>query len=1373
METRKRWQLGLIIAVCLITLYNILPTLIYYLQPLKDSIDEERAQRIIKENICRIHALEEESIQWVHSFCACIGVKPTAIEQRPTEPSIITAIFPDAKQATLFKKFLPRAGALIPFQPAQLMLIEETPQDNVVLIARRIPVHFDVQDSALFSYVKKRSGNVINPLYFECIADRAVAVVLACKAPSATDPRADVLMQALQQQYANNPSTDAIYTLELGEMSSVIKTVTIDWAKDALVITPHKHIEQVLTQAPTTEEEQRRQDETRRLLMNTLATVTQQTNEIISQEFPLLQINLDRLPSSQSMIVMQLEHIGEKVARTVEEQIRKGWFPTHRDLISTQFPLFNEEAYTAAPFDQKRLCMVVLGPKNGFADLKHKAVYVVLRGVQSIADQYRQFPDSEDAKRFNEDIEELALILQKQGFVGYSGATLGKSSPFAKDIIFELSDYYSSLLKATREQFYVIGTKSRAILELGDVEQRIITENRIDNAIQEDLIRWKEAYQAAQVDLDPNARYSVPAPTKNVYWENFKRSIRAYFRGDDSRVLRWGLDLSGGKSVRIALVDDSGRPVKNERDLKQAVSELYNRINNMGVSERTIRIENDTIVIDFPGSQAFNAAELVRASSMYFHVVNEQFGLLNQALAKEVNEFLQEVWNEAVVTHRKNSDEINQIAFEKLQAAGSRASTLDIKDSAQLLWEKGLRLANLKSSAKSASFDDSLSIVARMAGDTPADWHGQTHPLMIVFHNYALDGASLDNVQTGYDPSKGNILLFEVKSRGSGQNSNPQEAFALWTGQFCEEKIVGTALETISRGHGWRMAVILNGRVISSPALHSSLRDKAIISGNFSQREVARLAADLQAGSLTFTPKILSEENVSSELGNKEKKEGIIATTAAIISVILLMVGYYRFGGVVASVAVLFNLLVMWAVMQNIGYALTLPVIAGLVLTVGMAVDANVLVFERIREELRVSKKLSVAISAGYQKAFSAIIDSNITSILAALILIQFDCGPIRGFAIALIIGIIASLFTSLFMTRYFFAGWVRNPAHTTLKMVEVIKNPRIDFLKWGKSAIIISLLCLIFGGGVLATQWRSIFGMDFTGGYALIVDVVETGGALRDQAVAALMKEGLTAQDVQVRELSRSNLLRIHLARGLEEPGRPFYNLPQTVETKTAYAFQKNPRITWLVDVLQKGGLQVKPTELDRLDHNWTSMSGQFSENMRTNAFIALALAMLMVLIYIAFRFEWTYAVSAVIGLLHDVFLTLSVVALAHKLHIPVQIDLQVIGAIMTIIGYSLNDTIIVFDRIREDMQRARRKPFSEIVTIALNATLSRTLMTSGTTAVVLLCLVCFGGSSLFAFSFVMLVGVLLGTLSSLFVAAPILVWLERKEDRVFLVHS
>jgi SecD/SecF fusion protein len=881
-------------------------------------------------------------------------------------------------------------------------------------------------------------------------------------------------------------------------------------------------------------------------------------------------------------------------------------------------------------------------------------------------------------------------------------------------------------------------------------------------------VKWKDEYNAAQVSIRPGARFDVPKPTRNTILSNLALSWLKYFRGDEKKVIHWGLDLSGGKSVQIELRDANNRIVKNDDDIKQGINELYNRVNKMGVSEVAIRQLGNQIVLDFPGSQSLSASELIKASSMYFHIVNEKFSSPTTSLAASVQRFLQEVWNEAVVTNRKDSQSINAIAWKHLNGEA-------VSETARTLLENGLKLQSPDDQGISHEIDETISKIALIRGE---NWFGQTHPLLIVFRNYALEGSQLDRIQSNYDAQKGNSLSFEVKGASldrQGQKISPRETLHTWTSRFSKEKVLGTSLEDYSKGHGWRMAVLLNDTVINAPTLDAVIRDSASISGSFSQREVMQLAADLKAGSLTFTPHILSEKNVSPELGQQDRSQGIIATVVALLLVIGSMIAYYRFAGLVASVAVIFNLLILWATLQNIGATLSLAGIAGIILTVGMAVDANVLVFERIKEEFALTGRISSAISAGYQKAYSAIVDSNVTTIIAALILLNFDAGPIKGFAITLIIGIVSSMFTALFMTRFYFNGWLRNPKNKVLSMSNWIHSQTIDFLKQAKRAFAIAALIIVVGSYFVYSHRATIFGMDFTGGFSLHLEATPRAEEDYLQRIEqALIEKGATSQDFQIRQLNPSSHLRILFGTSMEQPGKPFFHMPiESEKVNARYNFETNPRIDWVVQTLGAKGITLTEESLDHLETNWTAMSGQMSDSMRNNALIGLLISFICIFIYIAFRFEYKFAAAAIICLLHDVLITIGLMGLIHALGVPVQIDLNTVAAIMTIVGYSLNDTIIIFDRIREEMRLSRNQKLPSIVNHALNATLSRTSITSGTTLLVLIALVALGGSSIFSFALVMTIGVFFGTLSSWYIASPLMLYFHSKEERETLKVS
>lgn len=1508
MEKQKRWQFFLIVAVIILTLYNILPTIFYYSKPLREPIDAVSAQKISADIIERTNSLEEYSTEWIASFSKLLGVKPASIELNTQDPRYFQVVFNTTREADLFKRFLPRAGELVPFPPAQLSLHTNLDQSDpkTVTVERRIGVHMSEADvDKIFKYTTKFETNgTVSPLYREIIYDRAALLGLGIAGPSRvarqvaavvdnpSDVRYNDLVLSLAKDIVNfdrvlgentpaakryfasfsqldisdtdsmiqkfiarvenlnsslnnqkeeilqkeqklkdedqlldsssiqslsvldyqiqllssatvilkknidalksghkpltegeimtrlstgEKNTDAHFqTISFSGYHPFVESFDIDWDRDLIYLKLYPDIQEIRSTKEKSETAVVAKEQLNQMIINDIAHLSQQADESITPNGDNFSVTLNTLTGSNSILALRLGYIAEKQAQQLQEEILTSWAPKHSDLVRDSYPVRGYDLYNKEEMDEQKLGLVVYAPAmyneappEGF---RKGSIYVIARGLDSVLQKFRDLPQATDeARLLLADFNALNQLLQQNGFIGYPGSSFGMAAAFRNDYIFELNDYYGNLLKATREDFHVQGSKRFAILDFTDVEQRILTLNKIDDRIQEDLLKWRDEYQAAQVDLDMTNRYIVPAPTQNPYWQNFKSSFFKYFRGDERKILKWGLDLSGGKTVRIGLRNQNNQPVTDPDDLKQAVNELYTRINNMGVSERTIRIENENILLDFPGSQNLSANDLVKASAMYFHIVNEKFSPNNATLSEAVNHFLQGVWNEAVVTNRKDIENINDIAWQHLGAIGEDGQpTRPLSAEAKILHDNGLRLANPKERSVSSTFNDTLSSITAFRGDDYTAWYGQSHPLLVIFHNYALEGSSLTGIQVGYDASEGNLLMFGIKRSYEGsKNGSPREDFYTWTSQFAEEKIAGTPKEAYSRGRGWRMAVVLNGSVISAPTLGAALSDQATITGRFSQREVNQLAADLKAGSLSFTPRILSEQNVSPELGQEERSSGITASVVALILVVIAMVAYYRFAGIVASCAVLFNLLIMWGVLQNLDAALTLPGIAGIVLTIGMAVDANVLVFERVREEFKVSGRIASAIQAGYRKAFSAIIDSNITTVIAAIILIQFDSGPIKGFAVTLIIGIISSMFTALFMTRYFFAGWVQNPKNKSLTMSQWIHDTKFDFLAQKKKAIILSLVVIAIGGYFLISQRATIFGMDFTGGYSLTLEVQERPDTnYRLVATEALLKNGATRNDIQVRELSRPYQLRIQLGEGMEQLGHPFYQMPQQVnDGKILYPYQKDPRLTWVVNALTSNGLVLSENQLGHLADNWMIMSGQLSDTMRNNAIIALGIALLSILIYITFRFEFKYAIGAVVGLIHDVILTLGILAIFHKLGFAVQIDLQVIGAIMTIIGYSLNDTIIVFDRIREDVRTLRKLPFAQVVNHALNVTLGRTLMTSGTTLLVLLTLVLLGGQSIFAFSLVMTIGVVVGTLSSLFIASPVMLYFHNRE--------
>ncbi|MCB1117675.1 MAG: protein translocase subunit SecD [Chlamydiia bacterium] len=1423
----KRWHLFLIVAAVTLTLVNIMPTIFYYTKPLHQPIDSKQAEKVAKSIVKRVNSLEQEAQNWVRSYASTLHLKPNAISKGS---DCLEISFKSENDANTFRNYAAKAGSLIPFAPSQLRLsaLDGLEDAKKVVLQRQMPMHLD--NTSIFQYGKKFENNAPTPLYKSVVFDRIQKLIDCCctsqdaqilqqsqqtqnaeglfyvaqnlktyvdlfKVSSPITQRyfaqltsdAQGLKQAFnglrdqvklkrieleksdpQSQLSSVQKQEALLTqtltaietlaipsgktslkpaptdgvIDLSSHHPLIASLQLDWGRNAIDITVQEDVRKLFL-------DKAKSDQVEQMVFNEIARLASMTGETIKPQDGGFTLAMSQLNNSQSFLLMDVQQIREARAVDIKNAILEQWQPSHLDFTSDHYPIWDKQTYDSLPSEERQFGILVHAPKPTDVlseGLESSSIYIVAKGADQILKKYQGNPNSPDAQNCIADFQNLQRIMRAHGCYGY---------PLGKDIIFESSDFISSVIAATREDFKLIGQKRYAILEFTDVEQRLLVENRIDTLEHEQLLKWKDEYNTARVSRDPNKHYDFAKPSKNAFINNIGLSLKKYFRGDERKVLKWGLDLSGGKTVRIELRDQNGQVVTDETQITQGMNELYARVNKMGVSEVSIRSEGHHILLDFPGSQNYSASDLVKASSMQFHIVNEK----HTAMASR---FLQEVWNEATVLGTTDAESINNIAYRHL-------SKEPRSESAKLLYESGLRLGNPQVDRSTTTFDDKLSKIALIRGESFSDWQGNPTPLIIVFNNYALEGSNLSEVRAGYDPSKGNYLSFSVKrSQVKGEEKTyPSQLFGTWTKTFCKDAISGTDLGEFSRHEGWRMAVILNNRIISSPTLKAAISDGGVIEGNFTTREITKLEADLKAGSLSFAPRILSEQNVSPELGLKDRTQGVFAMIIALAAVIALMSGYYRFAGVIASAAVIFNLLMMWATLQNIQAALTLAGIAGIILTVGMAVDANVLVFERVREEFAISGNIRSALVSGYKKAFTAIIDSNITTLIAALILLNFDSGPIKGFAITLIIGIVSSMFTALFMTRAYFTHWASKPKNTQLKMSSWIKAHSFDFIKRSKYAIAFSLVLGIIGGVCLMQSKSSILGMDFTGGYALNINVKQTDNP-RAAVTTALEKAGLKAQDFQVRELSPSNHLRLFLAQTLENPGQPFYEMPFALDNlNAAEAYKNNPRLSWIVDALEQNGVEIESKSLETLDRNWNAVSGQISNAMRSSAFKGLALALLCILLYITIRFEFKYAISATLALGHDIAISLACIALFHKCGMGIQIDLATVAALMTIIGYSLNDTIIVFDRIREDVRlHKHKKRFREIVNTAINTTLSRTLLTSLTTLVVLLALVLLGGSSILGFALIMTVGVVIGTLSSLFIASSLLLLFHKRAD-------
>ena len=576
------------------------------------------------------------------------------------------------------------------------------------------------------------------------------------------------------------------------------------------------------------------------------------------------------------------------------------------------------------------------------------------------------------------------------------------------------------------------------------------------------------------------------------------------------------------------------------------------------------------------------------------------------------------------------------------------------------------------------------------------------------------------------------------------------------TGAKIWEDMTGKASQEQSQ-----IAIVLDNIVYSAPGVSTGpiSGGRSEITGDFSITEGQDLANVLRAGKLPASAEIIQSEVVGPSLGQEAIDSGINSFVIALILVLLWMVLYYGKAGIYADVALLVNILFIFGILAGLGAVLTLPGIAGIVLTIGMSVDANVLIFERIKEELAKGKVQKDAIKDGFNNALSSILDANITTGLTGLILFILGTGPIKGFATTLLIGIATSLFTAIFITRLFIDGYGKKgkslPFSTALTK-NLFTNMNIDFLKKRKVAYIVSGLFIVISIGSLVVQGLNQ-GVDFVGGRTYTVRF--------DQNVNPTdVEQDLIAEfgSAEAKTFGPNNQLKITTKYRVDDEGA---NVDEEIQQLLFEALQSYLPADLTYDEFIPGGTEKEIGIMQSMKVNPT-----IADDIKNASFWAVLGSLIVVFLYILLRFrKWQFSLGAVAAVFHDVLVVLGIFSLLYKvMPFNMEIDQAFIAAILTVIGYSLNDTVVVFDRIREYVNEHSTWPLGRTVNAALNSTLSRTLNTSLTTLVVLLAIFIFGGESIRGFMFALIVGVIVGTYSSLFIATPIMFDSVKKKSSI-----
>ena len=583
----------------------------------------------------------------------------------------------------------------------------------------------------------------------------------------------------------------------------------------------------------------------------------------------------------------------------------------------------------------------------------------------------------------------------------------------------------------------------------------------------------------------------------------------------------------------------------------------------------------------------------------------------------------------------------------------------------------------------------------------------------LLFEDVALGGESLVDSQPGFNPQTNQpIVTFRFDTRG-----------AIIFGEITSENV------------GNRFAIVLDNEVITAPVIQSPITGgSGQIEGSFTPQSANDLAVLLRAGALPATLDIIEERSVGPSLGADSVAAGLLAGIVGSLGVIAFMlIAYGRFG-IIATISLIINVTLILGALSMLGATLTLPGIAGIVLTIGMAVDANVLIFERIREEMTGGRNVYQAVEAGFKRALTTIVDANVTTLIAAVILFFLGSGPIQGFAVTLSLGILSTLFTAYLVTLFLVARYyaIFRPKKLKIQLLRLVPDgTKIPFLKWRKIAITISLIAAIGSMGLFFTQGLNL-GIDFKGGSSI---EIQAKNGVADIADIRERISGLGLGDVTVQGFGKPEDVLIR------------------IEEQTGGDTEQQVAVKAVSEALGDDLYEIRRVE---------SVGPTVSGELAIAGLIAVLSALGAVLVYIWFRFEWQFAVGAIIALAHDVILTIGLYSL-----VGLEFNLSSIAAILTIVGYSLNDTVVVYDRVREFLRKFRKLSVNDILNMSINSTLSRTVLTSITTLIALLSLVIFGGEVIRGFTISMTWGVLVGTYSSIFIAAPVLLFFKIKSRK------
>src|SRR5690554_3366562 len=820
------------------------------------------------------------------------------------------------------------------------------------------------------------------------------------------------------------------------------------------------------------------------------------------------------------------------------------------------------------------------------------------------------------------------------------------------------------------------------------------------------------------------------------------------------------------EEITFDMTDDEVKPIierKIDESIVSAFEVLRKRIDEFGVTSPSIqRLGNSgRILVELPGvkdkERALKLLQSTAQLEFWEAYKGENFiGFLNQAneLLKEIEAENDETTTEEVAEESQDSED-DKIA----DLLGDDPDSLDVESNpiGKLIRGFGYQGGPIVAQFAIKDKDQVLEYLnmPQVRALIPAEMRdvkflfGKPEKDSEIVDLYALignrdnipplSGAVVTDARQEYGPTSKPVVSMQMNAKGA----------KIW------EEMTGKAF-----AQGSQIAIVLDNVVYSAPGVTTGAISggNSQISGNFTLNEATDLANVLRAGKLPASADIIQSEVVGPSLGQEAIDSGKLSFLIALGVVLLWMFLYYGKAGLFADIAMAFNILLIFGVLSGLGAVLTLPGIAGIVLTIGMSVDANVLIFERIREELAKGKGQKESIQDGFSNALSSILDANITTGLTALILFIFGTGPIKGFATTLLIGIATSLFTAIFITRLL-VDWYSEKGgkldFSTSLTKNLFRNINIDFLKKHKAAYIFSAIMLTVSAGSLLTNGLDE-GVDFVGGrtYQVRFDQPVSASEITD-----ILSEPEVFGSADAKTFGNANQLKITTKFKVDDTSA---EVDEELRTSLFNALAPHLEGVSYDDFISDN--DHKTVGLMK----YYKVSPTIADDIKTASIWAILGSLVVVFLYILFRFKkWQFSLGAVAAVFHDVIIVLGIFSLTYKfMPFTMEIDQAFIAAILTVIGYSLNDTVVVFDRIREFVNEHTSWDFGKIINASLSSTLSRTLNTSLTTLVVLLAIFIFGGDSIRGFMFALIVGVVVGTYSSLFIATPIMYDAVKKGD-------